>query len=421
MGLDIVLGLQWGDEGKGKIVDVLTPQYDIVARFQGGPNAGHTLNIKGEEIVLHTIPSGIIHKNVMNVIGAGMVIDPATLKDEVDKLKKDNLFDKNQLYIAKNAHIILPTHRKLDEAKEANFGETKIGSTLKGIGPCYTDKAARKGLRIRDIFSDNFDSDFQKLEKDHLTRLAYYNASDVSREEEKNWWEGIKLLKDLNTINAEEYLNNQLEKGDTILAEGAQGTFLDLDFGTYPYVTSSNTTSANACLGLGVAPTKVNKVFGVVKAYTTRVGEGPFPTELLGNEGNTLREKGNEYGATTGRPRRCGWLDLTGLKYAIKLNGVTDLIITKSDVLQGLDEIKISDGFSEGLLKEEYPEIINGLNNFTPIYKNFSSWKQKIGNISNSTELPEELINYLDFIRQETNSRITLLSTGPKRDEYLEL
>ncbi len=419
MALDILLGLQWGDEGKGKIVDVLAPDYDIVARFQGGPNAGHTLNIKGEELVLHTIPSGIIHENVINVIGGGMVIDPTTLDEEIEKLRKKGLFDPNRLLIAKNAHLILPSHRKLDEAQENSKGGNKIGSTLKGIGPSYMDKTSRKGLRIRDIFDPDFKQKYELLKKEHLALLDRINAKGPSKNEEEEWLSGIQHLKKLNIQNTEEYLNQKLSDDAKILAEGAQGTFLDLDLGTYPYVTSSNTLAANACLGLGISPKSVNKIYGVFKAYTTRVGEGPFPTELNGQEGEILKEKGKEYGATTGRPRRCGWLDLPGLNYAIKINGVTDLIITKTDIFKGFDAIKICNGFENLAQDEGYPEIINESNTIRPRYESFKSWNSDISKIQQKTSLPEPLRNYLNFIQDHTGKKMTIISTGPRRNQYL--
>lgn len=422
MSLDILLGLQWGDEGKGKIVDVLAPRYKIVARFQGGPNAGHTINVKGEELVLHTIPSGIIHEKVDNVIGSGMVIDPVTLKAEIEELKAKGWFDPNRLKIASNAHLILPSHRKLDLAHEKQKGQGKIGSTLKGIAPCYTDKTARKGLRVKDVFSADFEKKYQNLANDHLGQLNFINedVKGPNKEEEEAWWEAVALLKQLKIENTENYLNESIEKGQSILAEGAQGTFLDLDFGSYPYVTSSNTIAANACLGLGISPKAVNNIYGVCKAYTTRVGEGPFPTELNGEEGKMLQEKGNEFGATTGRARRCGWLDLEALKYAVKINGITDLIITKMDVLKGMDKIKTCDGFEVNGGQKHYPDVLEE-DNFTITYKNFESWHTDLSVIKHHKALPDTVLHYLKSIEGFTGGKVSMISTGPKRKEFLEL
>ena len=340
MGADVLLGLQWGDEGKGKIVDVLTPEYDIIARFQGGPNAGHTLEFDGIKHVLHTIPSGIFRKGVKNVIGNGVVIDPIILKQEIDKLIPLGVNIKEQLLISKKAHIILPTHKLLDKASEIAKGEKKIGSTLKGIGPTYMDKTGRNGIRVGDLFEDNFPEKYKNLVAKHSTLLNFYSMEINLDELEKDFFEGIELIKSLNAIDSEHYLNNAIKAGKKVLAEGAQGTLLDIDFGTYPFVTSSNTITAGTCTGLGIAPNKIKRIIGIFKAYCTRVGSGPFPTEEDNETGEKIRQLGHEFGATTGRERRCGWIDLPALKYAIMINGVTELSMMKADVLDQFDKIK---------------------------------------------------------------------------------
>ncbi|PSR06262.1 MAG: adenylosuccinate synthase, partial [Bacteroidetes bacterium SW_10_40_5] len=339
MPVDVLLGLQWGDEGKGKIVDLLAPKYDVVARFQGGPNAGHTLLIDGKQYVLHTLPSGMIHSNVQNVIGSGMVVDPLMLKDEIDTLKQDGVFNPEQLKISRFAHLILPSHKALDAAYENKNGKQKIGSTLKGIGPAYMDKMGRSGLRIGDALASDFDEKYQTLKQKHKTKLAQleYNLEV----EDHDWLEALEELRSLNITDTEQYLNEQIDQGNNVLAEGAQGSLLDISFGTYPYVTSSNTVTGATSLGLGIPPQRISKVYGVFKAYTTRVGKGPFPTELDGEIGDKIKEKGNEFGSTTGRPRRCGWLDLESLRYSVMLNGVDRLMVTKADVLDELDNIQV--------------------------------------------------------------------------------
>ncbi|MEA3317824.1 MAG: adenylosuccinate synthase [Bacteroidota bacterium] len=419
MKLDILLGLQWGDEGKGKIVDVLTPKYDVIARFQGGPNAGHSLEFNNIKHVLHSIPSGIFHTDTINIIGNGVVIDPVIFKKEIDELKKIKVDISKNLYISKKAHLILPSHRVLDAASEAAKGKTKIGSTLKGIGPTYMDKTGRNGLRVGDILSSNFESKYSKLLKKHQSLLKMYDFNYELTKYEQDWNEGIELLKSFKIIESEHEINNLLEKGKSILAEGAQGTLLDIDFGSYPFVTSSNTVSAGACIGLGVAPNKISNVFGIFKAYCTRVGSGPFPTELHNNEGTRLQEQGHEFGATTGRPRRCGWCDLPALKYAIMLNGVTELIITKADVLSGFDKIKICTSYKIASETIDYmPFEIN--EEITPIYKEFKGWKQDITKISTYEELPQEFKDYVKFIEDEVKVPIKIISVGPDRSQTIE-
>ncbi|MGB3774478.1 MAG: adenylosuccinate synthase, partial [Leeuwenhoekiella sp.] len=343
MAVDLLLGLQWGDEGKGKIVDVLTKDYDIIARFQGGPNAGHTLEFDGHKHVLHTIPSGIFHENAINLVGNGVVIDPVIFKKELDNLKKFNLDIQKKLLISRKAHLILPTHRLLDAASEASKGKAKIGSTLKGIGPTYMDKTGRNGIRVGDLELADWKERYAALREKHIAMIDFYDAKiEYNLDElETEFFAAIKVLKTLNFIDSEEYLYQAQKAGKSILAEGAQGSLLDIDFGTYPYVTSSTTTAAGACTGLGVAPTDINEVYGIFKAYTTRVGSGPFPTELFDEDGETMGRVGNEFGATTGRPRRCGWLDLVALKYAVRINGVTQLMMMKGDVLSGFETIKV--------------------------------------------------------------------------------
>ncbi len=420
MKVDVLLGLQWGDEGKGKIVDVLTPEYDIIARFQGGPNAGHTLEFDGIKHVLHTIPSGIFHDNVVNLVGNGVVIDPIIFKQEIDKLKPFNLNLKERLLISKKAHLILPSHRLLDAASEEAKGKNKIGSTLKGIGPTYMDKTGRNGLRVGDIFSPNFKEKYDILVEKHKKILANYNGFvyDIT-EIEKDWFEGIELIQSLECVNSEHYLNQALKNGKKILAEGAQGTMLDIDFGTYPFVTSSNTVTAGTCTGLGIAPTKIGKVIGIFKAYCTRVGSGPFPTELHNEEGELMRKEGNEFGATTGRPRRCGWLDLVQLKYAIMVNGVSELCMMKSDVLSIFESIYVSNKYSiEGKEICDFPfDVEDGI--YTPIYSKIKGWNKDLTNLSNYASAPAELKSYVEYLEAELNIPITVVSVGPDRVQTL--
>jgi len=418
MKVDVLLGLQWGDEGKGKIVDVITPNYDVIARFQGGPNAGHSLEFNNIKHVLHTIPSGIFHKETQNIIGNGVVIDPIIFKDEIDKLKKisgsiDNLF------ISKKAHLIIPTHRILDAASEQAKGKTKIGSTLKGIGPTYMDKTGRNGLRVGDIISDKFIEKYNALKNKHLEMLKMYDFDFSIEDYEKGFFEGIEEIKTFKIIDSEFEINDLIKKNQRILAEGAQGTLLDIDFGSYPFVTSSNTVSAGACIGLGIAPSKISEVHGIFKAYCTRVGSGPFPTELFDADGDKLRNVGHEFGATTGRPRRCGWMDLVALKYVVMLNGVTQLIMTKSDVLDSFDTIKIATAYKvNGEITEHFPYEIEG--EIEPIYKEFKGWNTDISNIKNRKDLPENLKTYIKYIENEVGVPISIISVGPDRNQTIQ-
>lgn len=419
MAVDILLGLQWGDEGKGKIVDHLANKYDIIARFQGGPNAGHTLVINGVKTVLHTLPSGIMHQRLMNVIGNGVVIDPVTLKKEIEQLKF-KVSDLNQrLLISKKAHLILPTHKILDAASEAAKGESKIGSTLRGISPTYMDKTGRNGLRVGDVLSNNFRSLYDKIKEKHLNLLKIYDFEFSLAESEKTWFEAIDFLRSLNTIDSEYYLNDALSDGKTILAEGAQGTMLDIDFGTYPFVTSSNTITAGACNGLGVAPTKIREVIGIAKAYCTRVGSGPFPTEQVNATGERIRELGSEFGATTGRPRRCGWIDLPALRYAIMINGVTQIAMTKADVLNDFEVIEACTDYEvDGKHIRELPFDLNNTI-INPVYHKLCGWKTDLRNFSNYDDLPETFLGYLQFVEEYLDTEITMISTGPEREKLL--
>ncbi len=418
MKIDILLGLQWGDEGKGKIVDVLTPNYQIVARFQGGPNAGHTLEFEGEKYVLRSIPSGIFQGNNINVIGNGVVLDPALFKDEVEKLEESGHDLKKKLLISKKAHLILPTHRLLDACYEANKGEGKIGTTGKGIGPTYTDKINRTGLRVGDLFH-NFDEKYETIKAQHMQTLLHYrhNASSLP-EMEKKWFEGIEKLKEFCIIDSEQYLNDAVKDNKKILAEGAQGTMLDIDFGSYPFVTSSNTISAGACTGLGVAPQKIGEVYGIFKAYCTRVGSGPFPTELFDETGDLLREKGFEFGSVTGRPRRCGWIDLVALRYAIMVDGVTQLIMMKSDVLDSFETIKACVAYEvngERLTTMPY----NLEDNVVPVYKELKGWKTDMTKMRSEDEFPTEFKEYVAFLEKELEVPIKIVSIGPDREQTI--
>ncbi len=420
MKVDILLGLQWGDEGKGKIVDYLAPKYDVIARFQGGPNAGHTLVIGGEKTILHTVPSGIMHDKPMNVIGNGVVIDPVTLVKEITTLESKGVVIQGRLFISKKAHLILPTHKVLDAASESAKGQSKIGSTLRGISPTYMDKTGRNGLRMGDILAADFKAQYQHIKEKHLRLVKQYDFEfDVTADELK-WFETIDFLKSRdNLIDSEYYLNEALSKGKNILAEGAQGTMLDIDFGTYPYVTSSNTISSGACNGLGIAPNKVKEVIGIAKAYCTRVGGGPFPTELDDEVGERIRQIGNEFGATTGRKRRTGWMDLPALKYAIMLNGVTQIAMTKADVLNDFDQIEACTHYNvDGRITEDIPYDIDKAA-IKPIYKSFKGWKQDLGAYSNVEELPEALRAYLHFLEADLRTPISMLSTGPEREKLL--
>jgi len=421
MSLDLLLGLQWGDEGKGKIVDAITSDYDIIARFQGGPNAGHTIEFDGHKHVLHTIPSGIFNQGAINIIGNGVVIDPAIFLNEINGLKKFNIDLNSKLFISKRAHIILPTHKIIDATSEASKGKKKIGSTLKGIGPTYMDKTGRNGIRVGDIIDDNWQKKYNSLKEKHLSLISNFNQSvDIDLNKlEAEFFEGIKCLKSFNLIESENYLNKSIKKGKRILAEGAQGSLLDIDFGTYPFVTSSNTTSAGACSGLGVPPNKIKNIRGIFKAYTTRVGSGPFPTELFDSTGEKIREIGHEYGATTGRDRRCGWLDLVALKYTIEINGVTELNIMKSDVLSSIEKLLVCTSYTiDGKIVDFFPyDIIS--KDITPNYIEFKGWDMDITKMKNEKDLPGELIDYIDYIELFVGVPIKLISVGPDRTQTI--
>ena len=421
MSTDVLLGLQWGDEGKGKIVDVLTPKYDIIARFQGGPNAGHTLEFDGIKHVLRTIPSGIFHKNSINLVGNGVVIDPVVFVKELQGLDEFNLDYKKNLFISRKAHLILPTHRLLDAASEASKGKAKIGSTLKGIGPTYMDKTGRNGIRIGDLELEGWQDKYRALADKHESMLDFYDVEiqyDLA-DLEAEFFEAIEELKTLTFIDSEEYLHQAQKAKKTILAEGAQGSLLDIDFGTYPFVTSSNTTAAGACTGLGIPPNKVKEVFGIFKAYTTRVGSGPFPTELFDDIGVKMAKIGNEFGAVTGRARRCGWLDLVALRYATQVNGVTQLIMMKADVLSGFDSIKICTAYNyKGETIHHLPYNIDA-ENVTPIYTEMPGWKADLTGMTDADSLPKELVDYILFLEKELEIPIKIVSVGPDRTQTI--
>ncbi len=424
---DVLLGLQWGDEGKGKIVDVLTPQYDLIARFQGGPNAGHTLEFDNKKFVLHTIPSGIFHAGCLNIIGNGVVIDPVTFSKEVASLGIDRAQLVSTLLVSCRAQLILPSHRLLDMAYEQNKGVAKIGSTLKGIGPAYTDKIARCGLRLTDARESHFMDRYQGLKEIHLQHAKSLGFDkDVFKLDgmdfdsyESLWFDGLTLIGSLKHIESEIYLNEALDKGLKVLAEGAQGTLLDIDFGSYPFVTSSNTIAAGACTGLGLAPSRIGEVMGIFKAYCTRVGSGPFPTELFDRDGEKLRKNGNEFGSTTGRPRRCGWLDLPALKYSVMINGVTKLIMTKADVMNDFDEVKLCNAYQYNGQKVNYPPSTYNEESLKPIYVSMKGWKTDLGRFTSIQELPGELLDYIHFIEKYVGVKVEIVSTGPDRSQIL--
>ena len=421
MSVDLLLGLQWGDEGKGKIVDVLTSKYDIIARFQGGPNAGHTLVFNGRKHVLHTIPSGIFHEDKINLVGNGVVIDPVIFKKELDKLKEVDVDYKKSMLISRKAHLILPTHRIIDAASEKAKGKKKIGSTLKGIGPTYMDKTGRNGIRVGDLESKDWLVKYRNLANKHQKMVDFYDVNiEYNLDElEKEFFNAIEVLKSLNFTDSEEYIFKAQRNSKSILAEGAQGSLLDIDFGTYPYVTSSNTTAAGACTGLGVAPNAIKKVYGIFKAYTTRVGSGPFPTELFDSDGETMGRVGKEFGATTGRSRRCGWLDLVALKYACQINGVTELMMMKADVLSGFKTIKVCTSY---MYKEQniehFPYDIQE-KNVKPIYKEFEGWDEDLTQKESFENLPKTLKEYISFIEKELNIPISIVSVGPDRKQTI--
>ena len=416
MKVDVLLGLQWGDEGKGKIVDVLTTNYDIIARFQGGPNAGHTLEFDGIKHVLHTIPSGIFHKGIINLIGNGVVIDPVIFENEIKSINKLNV-EISELLISKKAHLILPTHKLLDAASEKAKGKNKIGSTLKGIGPTYMDKTGRNGLRVGDVNSINFNEKYKKLKNKHIELLKFYDFDYNLEELESKWFKSLNTLKSFSHIDSEHYIHKALISGKKLLAEGAQGTLLDIDFGSYPFVTSSNTIAAGACTGLGIAPNQITDVFGIFKAYCTRVGSGPFPTELNDEIGEHLGKAGNEFGATTGRARRCGWIDLPALKYAININGVTQLMMMKSDVLSGINKIKVCTHYlNSNNEKIDYLPFEDN-ESLIPVYDEIEGWEKDIMEINNLNEAPEQVHNYIKYLEDHLDVPIKIISVGPDRKQ----
>lgn len=427
MNVDVLLGLQWGDEGKGKIVDVLTPNYDVVARFQGGPNAGHTIEFDGKKYVLHTIPSGIFNKDTINLIGNGVIIDPLIFSREIEKLMQAGLDISSNLYISRKAHLILPSHRLLDAAYEMAKGAGKIGSTLKGIGPAYTDKTGRNGLRVGDICMTDFEARYAMLRDKHLVLVEatgvkiggqLIDGLDFEAYEAK-WLESLSRLNDFQHVDSEYFINRMINQGKRVLAEGAQGSLLDIDFGSYPFVTSSNTTIAGVCSGLGIAPSRIGKVLGIFKAYCTRVGSGPFPTELFDETGLLMRERGREFGSTTGRARRCGWLDMVALNYAIMLNGVTDLIMMKADVLDVLNEIKVATAYRHQGLEIDYLPFEACTQDIEPVYQVLKGWKNELDHFRNNTDLPKDFSSYISFIEGMTGVPVSIVSTGPDRSQTI--
>jgi len=419
--VDVILGLQWGDEGKGKIVDYFAPNYDIIARFQGGPNAGHTLYVEGKKMVLHQIPSGIFHQNKINIIGNGVVLDPITLKKECEAVAAHGVDVKKNLFISERTNIIIPTHRALDKASELSKGEGKIGSTLKGIGPAYMDKTGRNALRVGDILHPNFKNQYNELRAKHQVLLNNFHFTEDISSWEAEFFEALEFLKTLNVINCEYFINDQISKGKKVLAEGAQGSMLDIDFGTFPFVTSSNTISAGVCTGLGVSPKQINEVMGVTKAYCTRVGGGPFPTELEDATGEELRKIGSEFGATTGRPRRCGWIDLVALRFACMINGVTQVIMTKADVLDSFAELKLCTAYKiDGKETKEVPFQMSGVM-IEPVLQSFPGWNTDTTQIKEAAALPNTISNYINFINNEIGAPVKFVSNGPGRDQIVHV
>jgi adenylosuccinate synthase len=418
--VDVLLGLQWGDEGKGKIVDYFAPKYDIIARFQGGPNAGHTLYVNGQKVVLHQIPSGIFHENTTNLIGNGVVLDAVTLKKEYDKVAAFGIDGRKHLYVAERTHLILPSHRALDKASELSKGNEKIGSTLKGIGPAYMDKTGRNGLRVGDLLDKNFTTQYIKLRMKHQRLLDSFGFNEDISEWEEEFFEGIEFMRSLKIVNGEYFINEKIREGKKVLAEGAQGSMLDVDFGTFPFVTSSNTISAGVCTGLGIAPQKIKEVIGVTKAYCTRVGSGPFPTELHDETGERLRKIGSEFGATTGRPRRCGWIDLVALNFACMVNGVTQIVMTKADVLDAFEELSVCTSYGiDGKQEKAVPYQMAKMP-IAPHYEQFAGWKTDITKIRDNASLPEEMKNYIAFINQYLGVDVSYISNGPERDQIIK-
>lgn len=419
--VDVILGLQWGDEGKGKIVDYFAPDYDIVARFQGGPNAGHTLYVNGQKMVLHQIPSGIFHPNKINIIGNGVVLDPVILKKECDMVAAQGVDFRKNLFISQRANVIVPTHRALDKASELHKGAGKIGSTLKGIGPAYTDKTGRNAIRVGDLLDKNFISNYNILREKHQILLDNFNFTEDISAWEEEFFAAVEFLKTLNIVNGEYFINDMISQGKKVLAEGAQGSMLDVDFGTFPFVTSSSTMTAGVCSGLGVAPQKIKEVIGITKAYCTRVGSGPFPTELDNEEGEHLRKLGSEYGATTGRPRRCGWIDLVALKFACMINGTTQIVMTKADVLDDFETLKACTSYKiEGKETFEVPFQMDKLA-IEPILKNFKGWNTNISSIKNAALLPQQMSNYIQYINEYVGAPVKYVSNGPEREQIIRL
>jgi adenylosuccinate synthase len=417
--VDVILGMQWGDEGKGKIVDYFAKNYDVIARFQGGPNAGHTLYVDGKKIVLHQIPSGIFHEDKVNLIGNGVVLDAITLKRECENVAAFGVDYKKNLFISERAHLILPTHRALDKASELSKGNEKIGSTLKGIGPAYMDKTGRNGLRVGNLLDKSFTTDYIKLRMKHQRLLDNFNFQEDINAWEEEFFEAMEFLREFKIVNGEYFINEKIQKGNKVLAEGAQGSMLDVDFGTFPFVTSSNTISAGVCTGLGIAPQKIKEVFGISKAYCTRVGSGPFPTELLDETGEQLRKTGNEFGSTTGRPRRCGWIDLVALQFACMINGVTQIIMTKADILDELDELKVCNGYNiNGKAIDYVPFQMNKVD-IEPVYQSFAGWKKDITAITEFDALPAEMKTYIDYLNKFLGVPVKYISNGPGRDQLV--
>lgn len=419
--VDAILGLQWGDEGKGKIVDYFARNYDIIARFQGGPNAGHTLYIGDRKVVLHQIPSGIFHEDKINLIGSGVVLDPVTLKKECDAVASFGVDYRKNLFISERTHLILPTHRALDKASEIAKGDDKIGSTLKGIGPAYMDKTGRNGLRVGDLLHKDFDEQYKKLRNKHEQLLGNFDFQEDISQWEEEFFTAIAFLRTLNIINGEYFINDQIQKGCKVLAEGAQGSMLDVDFGTFPFVTSSNTMSAGICSGLGIAPQKIKEIIGITKAYCTRVGSGPFPTELFDESGEFLRKTGNEFGSTTGRPRRCGWIDLVALRFACMINGVTSIVMTKADILDELDTLKTCTSYeTNGVTSDKVPFQMNGID-IKPMYESFKGWETNISQIRNYAEMPDEMKNYINHINSYLGVPVKFISNGPGREQIVSI
>ncbi len=417
--VDVILGLQWGDEGKGKIVDYFAKNYDVIARFQGGPNAGHTLYVDGKKIVLHQIPSGIFHEDKVNLIGNGVVLDAITLKRECDNVAAFGVDYKKNLFISERTHLILPTHRALDKASELSKGNEKIGSTLKGIGPAYMDKTGRNGLRVGNLLDKSFTTDYIKLRMKHQRLLDNFNFQEDINAWEEEFFEAMEFLREFKIVNGEYFINEKIQKGQRVLAEGAQGSMLDVDFGTFPYVTSSNTISAGVCTGLGIAPQKIKEVFGISKAYCTRVGSGPFPTELLDETGEQLRKTGNEFGSTTGRPRRCGWIDLVALQFACMINGVTQIIMTKADILDELAELKVCNAYKINGEEKNYVPFQMNKGNLEPVYKSFPGWQKDITAMTDFSALPDEMKTYVDYLNTFLGVPVKYISNGPGRDQLV--